>query len=112
MNPTPEKDLGVGFFVGDRRSGKTKRMIEWAYGHPERVIVVHTQSTQLIVLRMAKEMKRTLNEDQVISYDKIRSDCLRGRDVVLGVDNIELLFGHHLFGIPVRMVTATGYMIN
>lgn len=97
------------FDIGDRRSGKTTRMIQWLLNAPEgerRVIVTHSESEAHRIRKLIKGMDIEVEQGQVISAG---SQDLRGRNpnVVLGIDNLELVLGG-LIGHRVSRVTATG----
>lgn len=102
----------IEFQIGDRKTGKTTLLLEWMKEAPEgerRVMVCATQAMADVAYKRSKEMGLGFDRKQFTSYETIRRGYLRGwKDVVLGIDNIELMLSRLFDGYPVGRVTATG----
>ncbi len=99
------------FDVKERRSGKTTRMIQWLLDGSEyehRVLVVHSYTEQQRLEHILSEYDIDQSSVSVTTVPNLTK--FRGRkDVVLGIDNLELVMGQ-LLGYSVDRVTATGEM--
>jgi hypothetical protein len=92
--------------VGGRKTGKTTLLLEWMKESTDRVMVCHSVEMCNVVWRRSEEMSLNLDRDRFVSLEQIRNGRLHGRNVILGVDNLDLLL-YSIFGAPVRRITAT-----
>lgn len=96
------------FDIGDRRSGKTTRMIQWLLNGREgerRLLVVHSAQEVERLQRMLKDMGIERDNIEIINVNDLRN--LRGKSVIVGVDNLELILSQ-LIPAPITRVTASG----
>jgi hypothetical protein len=90
------------FDIGDRQTGKSTRIIDWAREDDRRRLIVfnHKRARQI-------EKDHPILEGRVISVNSLAS--LRGHDIEIGIDDLESVLPQ-LLGTgrsPVSYVTAT-----
>lgn len=95
------------FIVRPRRSGKTTDILMWMNGHKDRVMVVHSVQEKRRLLEWIDDRKLEISEAQLITLDQVSRGSLRGRNVRVGVDNLDFML-NALFGAEVDIVAATG----
>lgn len=96
------------FDIGGRQTGKTSRMLQWMLSQPEdesRVIIVHSEHEAQRLRQILKNSGIEVDAWKIVRADQARN--LMGRDVVLGIDNLDLILGS-LFGRSVSRISATG----
>lgn len=108
------------FFIADRQSGKTEKIIEWMIDAPEgehRVCVSHSHQRAMRLLRECRERRLEVESWQFVGIEEIDkrtwSGVLAGRGghIVLGIDDLDMSI-RHLLVWPVGFVTATGEQVD
>lgn len=110
----------VEFHITDRGSGKSMQLLKWLTEAPEgewRIYVSHSSERAMRMLRHARSLDLEVESWQFVGVEEVRAHTWsgvlagRGGHVVLGLDDLDLMF-YHLFGWPVHRVSATGRLVN
>lgn len=101
------------FLIDGRRTGKSRAALRWLRGAGNRSLVVPDAGQAEFLARMDQEyaaehgVSRFYLTDKIIPYSSVQQGRLRGRQVELGVDNLDMLL-MSIFRSPVGFATATG----
>ena len=91
--------------IGDRQTGKTQRCIEWLDGHPNRILVCHSDLEAARVFLICEEEERDIQRRQLVTANT----DLRGRDRFEAViDDIDLVGKMKFPHLWIVGATATG----
>lgn len=97
----------IAFHVGGRRTGKTTKIVEWLIEgeatETKRVIVSFSEREAERLFTLAQDLCDTVEDWQFITFGASSDLC--GKNVVIGIDNLEFLLGS-IFGSPVEFVTV------
>lgn len=106
----------IQFDIGGRQTGKTTRLLDWLEKQTDgehRVLVSHSRQRAMDLLRQARQEERVVESWQFVSVDEVlrgtsshQGVLLRGGDIVLGVDDLDLTLST-FFSFPVTRVTAS-----
>jgi hypothetical protein len=101
------------FDITGRALGKTYRALTWLVNTPNSVLIVINAGERFWVREHLSERygaaKALELAERVVTLDEYQHGACRGKDVVVGIDNLDLMMGM-LLGYPVKVdyVTATG----
>lgn len=87
-------------FSLQRGHGKTEMMAEWVTSGPDRVVVTMNEPERLRMIR-----KYNLKQTDVVTWGSAIRGALRGREVIIGIDNLDMIL-RQLLG-DVRIATIT-----
>ena len=92
--------------TGNRGSGKTTKALDWLRQDPLRRLIVHSaqEAQRLRRLGSASGVPPELST----RISALQDTVVLGRDVVLGIDNLDLVLPTLLYSRPVEFVTVTG----
>lgn len=80
--------------VGDRRTGKTQRLLQWMHDNPEGVCITNTVLMAGTTLRQGIKAGLLTKEDKrrFVSYEQAHDGKLEGMRRPLALDNADLFF--------------------
>jgi hypothetical protein len=105
------------FVIEPRRAGKTYTLIDWFLENPDgHIIIVSTvQEKRRVIDEIRKripETSITYWENRVFTYRQADGYVLHGRQVKIGIDDVEAYIRSHFAPNHVELVTGTGTVMR